>query len=144
MFISLEIKLNNWALRASNSSSESQEFNGSGIIEGELGEVAIWLEVALVVEVLSLVEVEVVAVEGEARASKPIVLAVEGAGDKGAIVKVASFFVSFSLSGSFSTTSSFSFSFPISYNKTKNWLKEFSLGSNKGKRKQKGNSLLEL
>ena len=81
MLMSLEIRLNSWALRASNSSFKSQECNGSGTIEGELVKVAAWLEVASVVGVSSLArDIIVLVVVG---VSKPIVLATEGAGEKG-------------------------------------------------------------
>ena len=109
--MSLEIRLINRALRASSSSSESQELKGSGTIEGELVEVAAWLEVVSVVRVSSLAEVGILAVEGAAGVSISIVLTVEGTGDRGAMVEVAFFSFSLSFSDSFSATVSFSFSF---------------------------------
>ena len=126
ILMSLEIRLNSWALRASNSSSESQKCNGSGIIEGEVVEVAAWLEVASKIGVSSLVGDVIVAVEGTARASKSSVLATKGAGDKGVAVELVAFFtISFSFSCSFLVTFSssfslsFSFSCPMSYNETR-------------------------
>ena len=124
MLMSLEIRLINRALRASSSSSESQELNGSGRIKGELVEVAAWLEVASVIGVSSLAEAEIVAVEGAAGVSKSIVLTVEGAVDKGAIAEVTSFSFSCSFSAASSFFFSFSFSFITSYNKIRNGLRE--------------------
>ena len=117
MLMSFEIRLINRALRASSSSSESQELKGSGTIEGELVEVAAWLEVASV-GVSSLVEIGIVAAKGAAGVSISTVLTVEGTGDRRAVVEVASSSFSFSSSSSLldssSATVSFSFSFSFS------------------------------
>ena len=110
MLMSLEIRLINRALRASSFSSESQEFKGSGISEGELVEVAAWLKVASV-GVSSLAEVGIVAAKGATRVSISTVLTVEGTVDRGAVVEVASFSFSLFFSATVSFSSSLSFSF---------------------------------
>ena len=66
--MSFEIRLINRALRASSSSSESQEFKGSGISEGELVEVAAWLRDESI-GVSSLAGVGIVAAVGAAKVS---------------------------------------------------------------------------
>ena len=86
--MSLEIRLINRALRAS-SSSESQEFKGSNIIEGELVEVAAWLRDDSI-GVSSLAEVGIVAAEGASKVSATS--GIEETGDRGAVVGISSLF----------------------------------------------------
>ena len=121
MLMSLEIRLINRALRASNSSSESQEFKGSGISEGELVEVAAWL-MDESIGVSSLAEVGIVVAEGAVKVSAAP--GIEGTGDRGATAEMVSPF-SFSFFSSSSSCSAAIFcsfsvfsssSFPSLYN----------------------------
>ena len=118
--MSLEIRLSNRALRASNSSPESQEFKGSGISEGELVEVAAWLRDESI-GVSSLAGVGMVATGGAAKVSAGPGIeetGVEGVAAAGDFPFSCS--TTFSSSFSFSAFSSFSFptfssSFPSPY-----------------------------